>query len=117
VKPLLQIIGQFGKDIKGISNITGGGFYENIPRMLPDGIRARVDVSAVPKNPVFDIIARKGSIPARDMYNTFNMGVGLVMAVSENKAGDVMSALREHGEIPLHIGKCETGEKGVEVIW
>jgi len=117
VKPLLHTIRLFGKDIKGISNITGGGFYENIPRMLPDGVRARIEINKIPKKPVFDLLAQKGSIPARDMYNTFNMGVGILLTAGADKADSIISALRDQGETPLYIGQCETGEKGVDLIW
>jgi phosphoribosylformylglycinamidine cyclo-ligase len=117
VKPLLSVIKRFGKDVKGVSNITGGGFYENIPRMLPDGVRARVDVTKIPELPIFAILSRKGSIKKRDMYNTFNMGAGLVIAVGEDKADAVAAALTECGETPLIIGQCESGDKGVDLLW
>jgi len=117
VKPLLKTLERFGKDIKGISHITGGGFYENIPRMLPENVRAHVEVAKIPQKPVFSLLAFKGSIPAHDMYNTFNMGLGLVLAVSQDKSDSIMAALREHGESPLIIGQCEKGEKGVDVKW
>jgi len=117
VKPILNLIKHFGTDIKGISNITGGGHYENIPRMLPVGVRARIDTSKFPKKPVFEMLAKHGGIPARDMYNTFNMGVGFVMAVSEDRADAAMSALIEQGETPAYIGHCESGERGVDLLW
>jgi len=117
VKPLLQAIRQFGKSIKGISNITGGGFYENIPRILPVGVRARIEVSKIPKIPIFDMIEKKGSIPVHDMYNTFNMGLGLAITVGENDADAVMSVLRAHGEAPVHIGHIAVGERGVDLAW
>ena len=120
VKPLLHIIKLFGSDIKGMSHITGGGHFENIPRMLPDGIRADVDLSGIPQMPIFSMLAKKGSIPTRDMYNTFNMGVGFVLTVSENKADAVMSSLRESGEEPTLIGCCkksDKGDKGVDLKW
>ena len=117
VKPMLSVIKKFGEDVKGISHITGGGHYENVPRMLPDNLRAHIDTSKFPRNPIFDMLAKKGDIPVRDMYNTFNMGVGLVIAVSEDKADSVTAALSELGETPVHIGTCENGEKGVDLIW
>jgi len=117
VKPLLHLISQFGKEIKGICHITGGGVFENIPRMLPDGIRARINASSFPKKPVFDMLALKGSIPARDMFGTFNMGIGLALVVSELKADGVMAALREKGEVPVHIGSCLCSERGVDLSW
>jgi len=117
VKPVLGIVEQFGSDIKGICHITGGGFYENIPRMLSDGIRAHIDTSRIPSPPVFSLIAKKGAIPERDMYNTFNMGVGMAIAVSEDKADCIMSRLRAEGEAPVNIGYCAKGEKGVDLQW
>jgi len=117
VKALLGAVNRFGKDIKGICHITGGGHFENIPRMLPEGVRAVIDMSKLPKPPIFDILAQKGSIPARDMYNTFNMGVGLVIAVSEEIADPIMSLLREQGETPIHIGYCTKNDRGVDIAW
>ena len=117
VKSLLNLINSFGKDIKGISNITGGGYNENIPRMLPQGVRARIETSKIPNKPIFDMLAHKGSISASDMYNTFNMGIGLVMAVEEDKADSIMAALSAQGERPHHIGNCIYGERGVDIIW
>ena len=117
VKPLLHVIKHFGRDIKGVSHITGGGHYENIPRMLPSGISVRIEVAKFPKMPIYDIIARKDSIPARDMYNTYNMGIGLILAVSEDKMDSVMSMLREQGETPVHIGYCLNDDIGVDIVW
>ncbi|MCL2228051.1 MAG: phosphoribosylformylglycinamidine cyclo-ligase, partial [Oscillospiraceae bacterium] len=117
VKSLLSVIKEFGKDIKGISNISGGGYNENVPRMLPDGIGARIEVPKIPTKPIFSMLAKKGAIPKDDMYNTFNMGVGLVMAVSEDKADAVMAALRKCGETPHPIGSCIDSDKGVDLLW
>ena len=117
VKPLLSAIDQFGSDIKGISHITGGGHFENIPRMLPERVSARIETSKFPKTPIFDILAKKGSVPARDMYNTFNMGIGLVIAVSEDKADEIMTVISELGETPVHIGNCIKSDIGVDIVW
>jgi phosphoribosylformylglycinamidine cyclo-ligase len=117
VKPLMHTIAQFGKEIKGICNITGGGYNENIPRMLPDGIKASIETSSIPAKPIFDYLQRKGSVPVSDMYNTFNMGVGIALAVSESTADAVMACLSAQGETPFHIGRCESGSKGVELLW
>ena len=117
VKPLLDTIKTTGNKIKGICNITGGGHYENIPRMLPEDVCARIDTQKFPSKPIFDIIARKGGITPRDMYNTFNMGIALVMVVGEKDADSVICALREHGEMPVHIGQCVQKEKGVDLLW
>ena len=115
VKPLLNAIAEFGKDIKGISHITGGGFFENIPRILPTDIIAHIETSTLPQKPIFDILAKKGNIPKRDMYNTFNMGIGMVLIVSKDKADAIVSTLFSVGERPIIIGCCEKGEKGIEL--
>ena len=117
VKPLLSLINIYGNKIKGISNITGGGYYENIPRMLPDGITAKIDANKFTILPIFDLIAVTGNIPSRDMFNTFNMGVGMTITASEKDAGDIMTTLRELGETPVIIGECIKGEKGVDIKW
>ena len=117
VKPLLSVVDQFGKGIKGICNITGGGFFENVPRMLPQGIRARINARNIPQKPIFPILAQKGSIPANDMYNTFNMGIGMMLAVGEDIADAVISALRGLGEAPVHIGDFINNDRGVDIIW
>ena len=100
-------------DVKAISHITGGGFYENIPRMLKDGIHAEIEKAAAPVPAVFDVIAKTGNIPERDMYNTFNMGVGLVTAVAKNDADKALAALAEAGEKAYIIGQTVAGEKGI----
>ena len=117
VKPLLSVIKRYGRDIKGISNITGGGFYENIPRMLPNGIRANIDAAKLPQRAIFQIIAEKGKIPMRDMYNTFNMGIGIALVVSKHKAESVIVSLSELEEEPVNIGTCVKGERGVNIMW
>jgi len=116
VKPILSAIRQFGKGVKGICNITGGGYFENTPRMLPEGVRAVIDTAAIPGKPVFDYIAKKGGIPAPDMYGTYNMGIGLMLTTDENNADAVMRALRSEGESPVIVGRCVKGEKGADVI-
>lgn len=117
VKPILQLLQNPNIGIKGICNITGGGLYENIPRMLPEGISAFVKVGDCPSQSIFDLIMKKGNIPLKDMYNTFNMGIGMVVAVDSNSVGDVMIALTQAGERPYVIGCCVEGEKGVELKW
>ena len=115
VKPLLSLLRTFGRDIKGISHITGGGLYENVPRMLPDGIRAELDIDKFPKLPIFSLLAAKGNIPMRDMYNTYNMGIGIALTVSEGRVDAVTSALKELGEAPVILGRCKSGEKGIDL--
>ena len=117
VKPLLHVIKQFGRDVKGICNITGGGFFENIPRMMPENVRARIVVSNIPQKPIFSMLAKKGAISANEMYSTFNMGIGIMIAVGEDKADAIVSVLREQGETPVCIGGCVNNDRGVDVIW
>ncbi|MDR1117492.1 MAG: phosphoribosylformylglycinamidine cyclo-ligase [Oscillospiraceae bacterium] len=114
VGPVLHVASKV--KIKAVSHITGGGFYENIPRMLPDGIRARINKGAFPIHAIFDVIQQKGSISEHDMYNTFNMGIGLAFVVDGNDAGMAMQALVEAGERAYLIGGCVNGERGID-IW
>ena len=98
----------------GISHITGGGFYENIPRMLPENLRAHIEKSAVPQLPIFSII-QNGNIPERDMYNTFNMGLGLVIAVDKNDADAAVAAINSADETAMVIGEIVAGERGIDI--
>ncbi len=93
VKPMLALFKEV--EVKGVSHITGGGFYENIPRSIPDGLGARIEKSAVKVLPVFDLIAACGNVPEHDMFNTFNMGVGMSVIVAEEDAQKALSVLRE----------------------
>ena len=111
VKPALAAIE--AADVKAISHITGGGFYENIPRMMRKGLTAKVDRSAVPVLAIFDLIAKTGNIPERDMFNTFNMGVGMCMAVSKETADAAIKALNDAGEKAFVIGEVVEGDEGV----
>ncbi len=113
VKAIQALIGAC--DVKAISHITGGGFYENIPRMLRDGICADIEKAALPVPPIFGLIAKTGNIPERDMYNTFNMGAGLVVAVAQADADKALAAIAQAGETGYLIGACRAGEKGVEL--
>ena len=112
VKPVLAAIQ--AADVKAISHITGGGFYENIPRMLKEGMSAKIEKAAVPVRPIFDLIQKVGNIPERDMFNTFNMGVGLCMAVSKETAQNALDALNAAGEEAVVLG--EVVEGGEEVV-
>lgn len=115
VKPVLALLKELQP--KAISHITGGGFYENVPRMLPAGIVAKIEKAAMPVPPVFDLIAKTGKIPERDMYNTFNMGAGLVLAVAAEDASRAVAAISAAGEQAYVIGECVNGaEKGVELV-
>lgn len=111
VKPVLAAIE--AADVKAISHITGGGFYENIPRMLKDGLTAKIDKAAVPVKPIFDLIQKVGNIPERDMFNTFNMGVGLCVAVSKDTAQKAMDAFKAAGEEVVVLGEVVPGDEGV----
>ena len=99
--------------VKAISHITGGGFYENIPRMLKDGVRAVVEKDSYPIPPIFAKLAKEGEIEEQMMYNTFNMGLGMVLAVDPADVDKTMDAIREAGDQPYVVGKIEAGEKGV----
>ena len=109
----LRAIKDAGVTVKACSHITGGGFYENIPRMMRKGLTAKVDRSAVPVLPIFDLIAKTGNIPERDMFNTFNMGVGMCMAVSKETADAAIKALNDAGEKAFVIGEVVEGDEGV----
>ncbi len=111
----LRTVKEAGVAIKGCSHITGGGFYENIPRMLPEGVRAQVKKDSYPVPPIFKMLAVDGRIEEQMMYNTFNMGIGMVMAVDPAQADACMAAVREAGETPYLIGAVRAGEKGVDV--
>ena len=111
VKPVLAAIQ--AADVKAISHITGGGFYENIPRMLKEGMSAKIEKAAVPVRPIFDLIQKVGNIPERDMFNTFNMGVGLCMAVSKETAQNALDALNAAGEEAVVLGEVVEGSEGV----
>lgn len=111
VKPMLKLFGSV--TVKGVSHITGGGFYENIPRSIPKGLSAKIDKSAIITPPIFDLIRRSGDIPERDMFNTFNMGVGMVAIVSEKDAAAALEILRSEGEEPYVIGEVAEGDDGV----
>ncbi len=113
VKPVLALLEQV--DVRGISHITGGGFYENIPRSIPEGLCAMVDRAAVRVLPIFDLIAKVGNISERDMFNTFNMGVGMSIVVPKEQAETALSVLREHGEDAYPIGRIERGDERIRI--
>lgn len=111
----LKSIRDVGVKVKGASHITGGGFYENIPRMLPEGIRAEVRKDSFKVPPIFGLLQKKGDIEEHVMYNTYNMGLGMVLAVSPEDADITMEAIRKAGEVPYAVGVCRAGEKGVDI--
>ena len=111
VKPVLALLEKV--NVKGISHITGGGFYENIPRSIPDGLCAKIDKSAVKVLPIFDVIAKWGNIPERDMYNTYNMGVGMSIVVPAEEVELSLSILKDNGIDAYVIGEIIEGEEKV----
>ena len=111
VKPVLELLEQV--NVKGIAHITGGGFYENIPRSLPSGITAKIERNAVEVLPIFDLIARTGNIPERDMFNTFNMGVGMIVSVDKNDADKAVEVLNASGADAYVLGELTEGDEGV----
>ena len=99
--------------VKAISHITGGGFYENIPRMMTDGLTAKIEKAAVPVLPVFEVMVKTGNIPERDMFNTFNMGVGMCVAVDKNDVHKAVAAIEAAGEKAVVLGEIVSGDEGV----
>jgi len=113
VKPVLALLER--ADVRAVSHITGGGFFENIPRALPDGLCARIEKASVRVLPIFNLLAKAGNVPERDMFNTFNMGVGMTVVVPAGQADEAVRTLRENGEDAYPIGEIADGEKGVEL--
>lgn len=111
----LKSVKNAGVTIKGCSHITGGGFYENIPRMLPDGIRAVVKKESYEVPAIFKLLQEKGEIEEEMMYNTYNMGIGMMLAVDPKDVEKTIAALEEAGEKAFIVGACEVGEKGVTI--
>lgn len=111
VKPMRQLMQAV--EVKAVSHVTGGGFYENVPRMMRSGMTAKINLKAVPRLPIFDLIQKAGKIPEHDMYNTFNMGVGMVCAVAEKDAAKALQTLKEAGQNAVAIGEVMQGEEGV----
>ena len=105
-----------GIHIKAISHITGGGLYENVPRMMQEGLTAQIETASFPVPPIFHLIAKKGNIPMRDMYNTFNMGVGLILAIPKEEVGQAKDILCRSGERAYIIGSVVHGDAGVELV-
>ena len=109
----LKSVKKAGVKVKACSHITGGGFYENVPRMLKKGTRAVIKKDSYPVPPIFGMLAKKGDVAEEMMYNTFNMGIGMIVAVDPADVDKAMSAIRETGDTPYVIGSIEDGEKGV----
>ena len=111
VKPVLALLEKV--NVKGISHITGGGFYENIPRSIPAGLTAKIDKSAVRVLPIFDLIAKEGNIPERDMFNTYNMGVGMSIVVPAAEVDTAIEVLAANGQEAYVMGEIVKGDEGV----
>ena len=109
----LKNVKEAGVTLKGCSHITGGGFYENIPRMLPEGVRAVVKKDSYPVLPIFRMLQEEGNIAEEMMYNTFNMGLGMIVAVDPADVDKTMEAIKAAGDTPYVVGSVEAGEKGV----
>ena len=114
VKPVLALLKEVA--VKGISHITGGGFYENIPRSIPEGLGARIEKAKIRILPIFRLIAEKGGIPERDMFNTYNMGVGMSIVVSAADADKAIRILKDNGEDAYVIGEIVESERRIEII-
>ena len=114
VKPVLALLEKV--PVRGISHITGGGFYENIPRSVPDGLCARIDRKAVRVLPVFDLIAKEGGVSERGMFNTFNMGVGMSLVVPADRREEALAILRDQGEEAWVIGEIVQAEQKIEIV-
>ncbi|HHV38866.1 MAG TPA: phosphoribosylformylglycinamidine cyclo-ligase [Tepidimicrobium sp.] len=112
-KAVLPLLEEF--DIRGIVHITGGGFYENIPRIVPDGLMAKIDVAAIDRPKIFDLLQEWGNITTREMYSTFNMGIGMILIVGREWKRDIVSRLQERDEDFVILGQIEKGEKKVEL--
>ncbi len=111
VKPILALMKEV--EVKAVSHITGGGFYENIPRMLKRGLTAKINKEAVPVLPIFKLMQRVGNIPEHDMFNTFNMGIGMIAAVAKEDADKAIEVLKANGEDAIILGEVVEGEDGV----
>lgn len=111
----LKNVKNAGVKVKGCSHITGGGFYENVPRMLPEGIKAVIEKDSYTVPPIFGLIAKNGEIAEEMMYNTFNMGLGMVIALDPKDVDTAMAAIKAAGDTPYVVGKCVAGDKGVEL--
>lgn len=109
----LRSVRETGITIKGCSHITGGGFYENIPRMLPEGVNAHVKKDSYPVPPIFELMKRKGQLEEKLMYNTYNMGLGMVLALQPENADKAIAAIKAAGEEAYRVGEIKAGEKGV----
>ena len=114
--PAMKALKKAGVSVNGCSHITGGGFYENVPRMLHDGVRARIRIKSFERPPIFDLIQKAGDITDEMMYNTFNCGLGMVIAVAAADADAAVAAIESAGDRAFVVGEVVSGDKGVELI-
>ncbi len=114
VKAILALMEKV--EVKAISHITGGGFIENVPRMMQDGMTAVIDTASYPLPPIFSLMQETGNIPAEEMYNTFNMGIGMIVAVGKENAAEARAILEGAGETVYEIGTVEKGDEGVRIL-
>lgn len=114
VKPILALLEKV--KVKGISHITGGGFYENLPRMLKDEVALKIKKDSYEMPEIFKLIQKRGKIPERDMYNTFNMGIGMALIVAPGDVGETLEILKEQGETASLIGEVVKGKKEINII-
>ena len=114
MKPMLALFEAV--TVKAVSHITGGGFYENIPRSIPKGLGAKIEKSAVKVLPIFDLIAKTGNIPERDMFNTFNMGVGMTAVVDKNDVDRALEVLKANGEDAYVLGEIVASEEAITLV-
>ncbi len=115
VKAVKALLGA-GMDLHAVSHITGGGFYENVPRMMTEGLSARISLKSFPVPPIFSLIQQRGNIPERDMYNTFNMGLGMLLAVPDRQRDRALEVLKAAGESAYAVGSVVPGDAGVELV-
>ena len=114
VKPMLALFDEI--TVKGVSHITGGGFYENIPRSIPKGLGAKIEKKNVRVLPIFELLQTTGNIPERDMYNTYNMGVGMSVVVAKEDAEKAIEILKAHGEDAYILGEIVKSDEGVILL-
>ena len=114
VKPMLALFDEI--TVKAVSHITGGGFYENIPRSIPQGFGAKIEKASIRILPIFDLLAKVGNVPERDMFNTYNMGVGMSVVVSQKDADRALEILKKNGEDAYIIGEIVKSDESV-TIW
>lgn len=112
IKRLLEQV-----EVNGMCHITGGGFYENVPRIIPQGLCAKLDTKAIDTPKIFNFLQEVGQVPKEEMYNVFNMGIGFMIIVDEDKADKTMEVLKSLGEKPVLLGEVVEGEEGVDLVW